>query len=133
MSEVRKRVLVIDDEPDIYQLVRVLLARLPVDVVYAARAAEAAQVIRSSTIDLILLDLMLPDVSGVQFLKQMRAREQYQSIQVLVLSALVDPDQIREALEAGANRYLTKPYMANNLVSVVQEMLQIGRRVQSNP
>jgi two-component system phosphate regulon response regulator PhoB len=133
VSEVRKRVLVIDDEPDIYQLVRVLLARLPVDVVYAARAAEAAQVIRSSTIDLILLDLMLPDVSGVQFLKQMRAREQYQSIQVLVLSALVDPDQIREALEAGANRYLTKPYMANNLVSVVQEMLQIGRRVQSNP
>jgi DNA-binding response OmpR family regulator len=42
---------------------------------------------------------------------------------------MIDPDHIREALDAGADRYLTKPYMANNLMSVVQEILRTGRRV----
>ena len=46
---------------------------------------------------------------------------------MLILSALIDPERIRVALEAGADRYLTKPYIANNLLTVVQDILRTGR------
>jgi DNA-binding response OmpR family regulator len=77
--------------------------------------------------DVMILDLMLPDVSGIEFLRQMRAKEVFDTIPVLILSALADPDQIREGLSVGADRYLTKPYLANNLLSTIQDMLRTGR------
>jgi DNA-binding response OmpR family regulator len=71
---------------------------------------------------------MLPDISGVEFLKQLRGRNVFDELPVLVLSAVIDPLTIRGALDAGADRYLTKPYIANNLLTVVQEILRSGRR-----
>ncbi|MBE0690751.1 MAG: DNA-binding response regulator, partial [Anaerolineae bacterium] len=55
----------------------------------------------------------------------------FDDMPVIVLSALVDPQQIREALDSGADRYLTKPYIANNLVSYVLDVLSSGRRQPS--
>jgi two-component system KDP operon response regulator KdpE len=54
----------------------------------------------------------------------------FDNLPVLVLSAMAEPQEIRAALDAGADRYLTKPYLATNLLSVVQEMLRTGRRVR---
>jgi DNA-binding response OmpR family regulator len=125
----RKRILVVDDDPELLQLVRVLLSRINVDTVTVEDAAAAAQELRNPPLpDLLILDLMLPDVSGVEFLRQMRSKPIFDNVPVLVLSALIDPDHIRQALDAGADRYLTKPYIANNLLTVVQEILRIGRR-----
>lgn len=129
MSEQRRRVLVVDDEIDLLNLIATLLRRIQLEPVTADNAMRAAQLLRQPPLpELIVLDLMLPDVSGVEFLKQMRSKPVFDNIPVLVLSALVDPDVIREALEAGADRYLTKPYVANNLLTVVGEMLKTGRR-----
>jgi DNA-binding response OmpR family regulator len=126
----RKRILVVDDDPELLQLVRVLLSRIGVEVITVENATQAAQMLRTPPLpDLLILDLMLPDVSGVEFLGQMRAKAAFDGIPVLVLSALIDPDHIRQALDAGADRYLTKPYIANNLITVVQEILRTGRRV----
>ena len=95
----------------------------------AENATDAAQELRSGSLpDLVILDMMLPDVSGVEFLRQMRAKSTYDQLPVLILSALIDPERIRAALDAGADRYLTKPYIANNLLTVVQDMLRTGRR-----
>jgi DNA-binding response OmpR family regulator len=125
----RKHILVVDDDPELLQLVRVLLSRIGFDAVTVTNAAEAAQAMRNPPLpDLLILDLMLPDVSGVEFLKQMRSKPNFDSVPVLVLSALIDPDHIRQALDVGADRYLTKPYIANNLLTVVQEILRTGRR-----
>lgn len=130
MAENRKRVLVVDDDPELLNLVRVLLTRLNVESVNAVNAASAAQILKSPPLpDLIILDMMLPDISGIEFLKQIRAKSAFETIPVLILSALIDPEQIRVALDAGADRYLTKPYIANNLISVAGEMLKTGRRV----
>ena len=52
----------------------------------------------------------------------------YDDLPVLILSALIDPERIRAALDAGADRYLTKPYIANNLLTVVQDILRTGRQ-----
>lgn len=124
------RILVVDDDPELLQLVKVLLERIQAETITAENAKAAAQILRTSPLpDLVILDLMLPDVSGIEFLRQMRARAAFDGVPVLVLSALIDPLHIKEALEAGADRYLTKPYIANNLLSVVQEILRTGRKV----
>jgi DNA-binding response OmpR family regulator len=125
----KKRILVVDDDPELLQLVRVLLGRIGVETILAENAANAAQLLRNPPLpDLLILDMMLPDVSGVEFLRQMRGKTMYDDLPVLILSALIDPERIRAALDSGADRYLTKPYIANNLLTVVQDMLRTGRR-----
>lgn len=130
MNPRSKRVLIVDDDIDLLQLVCFLLDRINVETVTAKNAADAAKILREPPLpDLVILDLMLPGISGMEFLRQMRARAVFDQQPVLVLSALIDPKQIREALDSGADRYLTKPYIANNLLTVAQEMLRTGRRV----
>lgn len=130
MNPRSKRVLIVDDDIDLLQLVCFLLDRINVETVTAKNAADAAKILREPPLpDLVILDLMLPGISGMEFLRQMRARAVFDQLPVLVLSALIDPKQIREALDSGADRYLTKPYIANNLLTVAQEMLRTGRRV----
>ncbi len=125
----KKRILVVDDDVELQQLVRVLLGRNDMDVITAGNASEAAQVLSPPPIpDLMLLDLMLPDQSGMSFLRELRARRVFDTLPIIVLSALVDPNQIRDALDSGADRYLTKPYIANNLVAYVTDVLRTGRR-----
>ena len=128
----KKRILVVDDDVELQQLVRILLSRNDMDVITAGNASEAARILISPPMpDLLLLDLMLPDQSGLSFLRELRARRVFDTLPVIVLSALVDPTQIREALDSGADRYLTKPYIANNLVAYVTDVLRTGRRQPS--
>ena len=128
-SEAKPRILVVDDDPALQKLINVLLTRAGMEAVPAANAAEAVQILRAGPLpQVIVLDLMLPDVSGMEFLKQMRAKQTFDHLPVLILSALADPDQIREGLASGADRYLTKPYLANNLITTIQDLLRTGRR-----
>ncbi len=127
----KRRVLAVDDDVELLQLVVTLLKRINIETIGAENAVQAAQILRQPPLpDLLILDLMLPDISGLDFLKQMRARPVFDNLPVLVLSAMAEPQEIRAALDAGADRYLTKPYLATNLLSVVQEMLRTGRRVR---
>lgn len=127
-EEKKARILVIDDDPSLQKLVKSLLMRANMEPVIAMNAAEAAQALRNPPLpDVLVLDLMLPDVSGITFLRQIRAKEVFADIPVVILSAMADPDTIREGLNAGADRYLTKPYLANNLIKTLQEVLRVGR------
>lgn len=127
--QTKKRVLVVDDDPELQELVEVLLSSIGVEAVPAKSAAEGAQVLRTPPLpDLVVLDLMLPDVSGLELLRQMRQKNLFDDLPVIILSALADPDQIRDGLQAGADRYITKPYIASNLTTVVMEVMRTGRR-----
>lgn len=121
-------ILVVDDDPGVLKLVETLLLRANLACVLAETAGEAAAHLKQPPLpSLMILDMMLPDISGIEFLRQMRSKSVFDNLPVLILSALADPDQIREGLAAGADRYLTKPYLANNLITTVQEMLRTGR------
>jgi two-component system phosphate regulon response regulator PhoB len=130
VGEPRKaRILVVDDDTALQKLINVLLQHAGMDVVSSENAATAAQVLKTPPLpDLMILDLMLPDVSGLEFLRQVRAKDFFDNLPILILSALADPEQIRSGLQLGADRYLTKPYLANNLVTTVQDLLRNGRR-----
>ncbi len=128
-SEDKVRVLVIDDDQSLQDLVKTLLTREGMEAIPAMNATEAAKVLKAKPLpDLVLLDLMLPDINGIEFLRQMRGQKAFDALPVLILSALADPDQIREGLSMGADRYLTKPYIANNLIATVQDVLRTGRK-----
>lgn len=132
MAVEKKRVLVVDDDPELLQLVRVLLLRTGVEVLTAVDAVTAQETLLSSGLpDLMILDIMLPDKSGIEFLREMRSEHAYDSVPVMILSALIDPEQKQIAREAGADNYLTKPYVAGHLISTVQEMLRNGRSLVS--
>ncbi|MCA9914987.1 MAG: response regulator [Anaerolineae bacterium] len=127
----KPRILVVDDDPALQKLVVALLTRAGMETVTAMNASEAALILRHPPLpSLMLLDLMMPEISGIEFLKQVRAKPHFDHLPVIILSALADPEQIREGLDSGADRYLTKPYLANNLIKTVREVLQQGRRVR---
>jgi two-component system, OmpR family, phosphate regulon response regulator PhoB len=129
------RVLVVDDDAELLGLVKMLLTRVGIEVVTAVTAGAAAQILRQPPLPhLLILDMMLPDVSGLELLRQLRSKEVFDTLPVIILSALADPSEIRKGLDAGADRYVTKPYVAHNLTKVVQELLRTGRqREQKQP
>ena len=73
---------------------------------------------------IVIVDLELPEGRALEFLKQMRRRNHLANLPVLVLTSFPDPQQVREAFDAGGNRYLTKMFMGKNLLSTLHEMLR---------
>jgi DNA-binding response OmpR family regulator len=131
VAEERKPViLVVDDDPALQKLIVSLLRRGEMDSISAMDGKEARAALSQDTLpDLVLLDLMLPEVSGIDLLKEFRSHPELEQLPIIILSAIADPEQIREGLHEGADRYLTKPYLANNLLNTVREVLAQGRRV----
>lgn len=134
-AENNPRVLVVDDDRELLGLVKMLLTRVGIEVITADTAGVGAQILRQTPLPhLLILDMMLPDVSGLELLRQLRSKEVFDNLPVIILSALADPSEIRKGLDAGADRYVTKPYVAHNLTRVVQELLRTGRqREQKQP
>ncbi|MGA0919994.1 MAG: response regulator [Gemmatimonadaceae bacterium] len=124
-----ERILVVDDEPDIVALVVYHLAKAKYKVSSATSGSDALALAKRERPALIVLDLMLPGMSGFDVLDQLRADPDTASIAVLMLTARKDePDRIR-GLELGADDYLTKPFSPQELVLRVGAIL---RRVSAN-
>lgn len=131
MAEAKKRVLVIDDDPEVHTLINVLLQRVNIQPISAYSVSDAVAILKKPPMpDLVVLDLMLPDVSGMELLRQMRVKPAFNNLPIIILSTLADVGQIREALSSGADRYVTKPYLANNLTTLVTTLLREGRQVK---
>jgi two-component system phosphate regulon response regulator PhoB len=124
------RILVVDDEPDIVALVSYHLAKTGYRVTTAASGTDALALARSERPTLVVLDLMLPGMSGYEVLEALRADEGTQGIAVLMLTARKEePDRIR-GLSLGADDYITKPFSPQELVLRVAAIL---RRVAASP
>ena len=118
------RVLVVDDEPDITALVAYHLARAGYRVSTAATGGEALRAAREERPDVVILDLMLPGVTGLDVLAELRARPETRDVGVILLTAKRDePDRIK-GLSLGADDYLTKPFSPPELVLRVQALLR---------
>jgi two-component system phosphate regulon response regulator PhoB len=118
------RVLVVDDEPDITALVAYHLAKAGYRVATAANGRDALRAAREERPDLVVLDLMLPGVSGYDVLTELRQRDETRDIGVIVLTARRDePDRIK-GLALGADDYLPKPFSPQELVLRVRAVLR---------
>ncbi|HYL30615.1 MAG TPA: response regulator transcription factor [Gemmatimonadales bacterium] len=118
------RVLVVDDEPDITALVAYHLAKAGYRVSTAATGPEALKAAREERPDIVILDLMLPGVSGYDVLAELRRQEETRDVGVILLTARrEEPDRIR-GLSLGADDYLTKPFSPQELSLRVQAVLR---------
>jgi len=123
------RILVVDDDPALLVLLSKMLMRVGVVPDTAVHGMEALEKLHAGPpYDLLILDLMLPDMDGLDILQQLRSDPRFDSMPVLILSARADPETIKAGLDMGADGYLTKPYLPNTLISRVRAVLAQGRR-----
>ena len=115
------RVLVVDDEPQIVRGLKVILRTDGYEVETAATQAEATAALAARPPDVVLLDLVLPDGSGVEICRALRG---WSRIPVVVLSAVGDEREKVRALDAGADDYITKPFNADELLARLRAVLR---------
>ena len=116
-------VLSVDDEPDVLDLIRFHLTRAGCEVVTAASGREALEIIRSRRPDLVLLDLMLPDIDGFALCEILRRQAATATIPIVIVSAWNTDDSRVLGLELGALDFLTKPFSPRVLVERVMGLL----------
>lgn len=119
----KPHVLVVDDEIGALTLIGIMLERGGFGVLKAKDAQAALTVLNETTPDLIILDVMMPGMDGIQLCREIRHREQTAQTPVLILSARGDAESIIRGIDAGANDYLPKPILHHDLVSKVKAML----------
>jgi two-component system phosphate regulon response regulator PhoB len=103
-----KQIMLVDDEVVMLALLGMTMKRGGFTVIEAESAAMALELLEATTPDLIILDLMMPGIDGVELCRRIRAREQTADVPIVMLSALNDAENMKRALAAGANDYLSK-------------------------
>jgi len=118
------KILVIDDEAAIRELVSTTLRLANLNCLTASNAAEAHRAIFNDQPDLILLDWMLPDLSGIEFARRLRREETTEELPIIMLTARTQEDEKVTGLNAGVDDYITKPFSGKELIARVKALLR---------
>jgi two-component system phosphate regulon response regulator PhoB len=119
-----QRILVVDDEPDLLELVRVNLSQAGFEVETAETGRQALERVRRTPPDLLILDLMLPDLSGTEVCRHLRQDSSLAEIPIIMLTARADEVDRVVGLEVGADDYVTKPFSPRELTLRVRAVLR---------
>lgn len=128
MSSWAGQVLVVDDDPQLRDLCRQTLVRAGFVVTTAASATSALEALDHATFDLIMIDLAMPEIDGLQLLELIRLRDI--SVPVLIISGIASVDQIAYAMRLGARGLLIKPFRAQELADIARELVAKRQAVQ---
>jgi DNA-binding response OmpR family regulator len=118
-----KKVLIADDEPNIVASLEFLMKQAGYDVRVANSGDDALEAVRTFGPDLILLDVMMPRMSGYDLCQKVRENAAWQGIKIIMLSAKGRDVEVTKGMAVGADAYVTKPFSTRDLVAKVQEML----------
>jgi two-component system response regulator VicR len=120
----KKRILCIEDQPEMIQLIRLVLRRHGFEVEGALGGREGLRMIRENPPDLVLLDLMMPEVDGWEVYRQIRADERFKQLPVIAVTAKGQHvDRVVGVQVAGMNDFITKPFGLDDLVTRVERVL----------
>ncbi len=125
-SVLRPVVMLVDDDEPYTDVMRRLLEAYGFEVGVANSAGQALELLESTTPDLILLDIMMPEVDGITFLRSVRKNPRLSIVPILVVTAY--PNALEPAMKAGANGHLSKPFRAQELRAAIAEFVQIDDR-----
>ncbi len=120
-------VLLVEDVDDSRYMLRRLLELEGFEVIEAQDGAMALEVLRKFSCDVILLDLRMPNLDGIQFTRALRATTQFQSIPVIVVSASDDEKSRADARTVGCNDYVTKPIDVDLLTDLLKKHISLAR------
>jgi len=131
-QQMKPKILIVDDEPDVVQLIEYNLKSAGYDVMTATDGQDALQQARGSSPDLIILDLMLPEVDGLDVCKILRRDAGTAGIPIVMLTAKASETDRVLGLELGADDYVTKPFSPRELVLRVKRLLRSESAKQDN-
>jgi len=123
---VAKRILVVDDDENILNLEKTILGQKGFEVTGAAGGGEALKLLGERTFDLVLLDVMMPEVDGFTVCRKIKDDPRLKDIPVIFLTAKGGGEALAEGFESGAIMYINKPFTANKLLTIVNTMLESG-------
>lgn len=118
------KILIVEDEPAISEMIELALTRANFEVIKAADAEEAIELLTDLLPDLVLLDWMLPGSSGIEFARRIKKEELTAQTPIIMLTAKgSEPDKV-SGLEAGADDYITKPFSPRELIARIKAVLR---------
>ena len=122
--DLKHKILIVDDSPTIRKMVRASLEAVQSsEFIEASTGLEAIEHLAVSRVQLIVLDLNMPDMHGIDVLKFVRRNARYDSLPILVLTTRGDEMSRQTAKDAGATTYMTKPFVPQTLAKAVQDLL----------
>ncbi|TES92349.1 MAG: response regulator [Candidatus Cloacimonadota bacterium] len=119
----KKKVLIIDDEKDILELVSIILSESDISVYRAEDGLSGLEIAREEKPDLILLDIMMPEIDGWEVLKMLKVDEETKDIPVAMLTCKTETRDKVLGIQEGAIDYITKPFAPDGLLTKVEEIL----------
>jgi len=117
-------VLIVEDDPTTVQLIEFLLRKNNFEVLIAQDGVEALRISREKKPDLILMDVMMPRMDGIEAIEKLQESEETQDIPIVILSALGQEMDVMRGLQAGASGYIVKPFSPQELLDEIKTRLE---------
>ena len=131
MTEKTRRVVYIEDEPEMIDLIRLILARKDIEVMGADGGREGLDLIRRTLPDIVLLDLMMPDMDGWEVYQQLKAEESTKNIPVIVITAKAQNiDKVLGLHIAKVDDYIAKPFSPKDLIASIEKVFERFQEVK---
>jgi two-component system chemotaxis response regulator CheY len=118
------RILAVDDSPSMRDMVRIALTSAGFDVISAGDGQEALAIARQSGFDLVLSDVNMPVMDGIELIRALRAESAYRHTPILMLTTEAGPDRKKEGKDAGATGWIVKPFDPAQLVATMHRVLR---------
>ena len=119
-----RTILITDDSESIRELVGFTLESAGYHVIKGADGAEAQRLLDGREVDLVITDLNMPNVDGIQFIRSVRATEQYGTVPIIMLTTESARSSMEEAVAAGVTAWVVKPFEAEGLLATVKKVLR---------
>lgn len=118
-----KKILVVDDDPYILMSLEFLMKKNGFDVMVARNGTEALDLVEKQLPDLVLLDIMMPDVDGYEICKHIKSSKKLKEAKVVFMSAKSKEADIKKGYDLGASLYITKPFSTREMMKQIKELL----------
>ena len=119
------RIFVIDDDPELLMMVGMILRRAGHETILASDSVEGAERLIKEKPDLLILDLMMPHMSGFEVCRKIRSTPDVSKLPIMILTARIQENDREAAFESGATDYMTKPITSRQLTSRVEQLLTV--------
>lgn len=118
-----RKILLVEDEPNVIELMTIFLSRRGFEIVNVVEGTQVLDEVRRTHPDLIILDIMIPKLNGFEVCSRLKADPGLRNIPVLILSALVQKNEIEMGIRMGADMYMTKPFQNSELLANIEKLL----------
>ena len=121
------KLLLVEDEPTVVELMTIFLGRRGYEVHNVVEGTEVMDKVRSLKPDLIILDIMIPKLNGFEVCSRLKADAALKNIPVMILSALVQKNEIEMGIRMGADMYMTKPFHNSELLANIEKLIKASQ------